>query len=140
MNTVPQTIIVATFPSVILSPLSALARGGGRGRGGGHCSGSHSRSYHSGSRSHGSHSGGGHKSTAPGVKRDSHGKIKRSEEAKKIHEAVRLSARLAGIHSRLHRAAEARNSDTPSNMQWQTKKKRQRKRKGQNKHTCAPRY
>jgi len=152
VDTVKRTIAIATLALFLLSPLPVFARGGGRGHGGGHSSGSHSsgghksssnhsgspsgsvhrspsnksgshsHSYKSGSQSHGSHSGGRKKSTAPGVKRDSHGKIKRSEEAKR--EFMKQSGYPHGRQGYVvdHVVPLKRGgSDTPRNMQWQTK-------------------
>jgi len=119
LGTVKRKIAVVALALFLLSPLSAFARGGGRG---GHHSGSHSRSYHSGSRSHGVHSGGRHKSTAPGVKRDSHGKIKRSEESKRkfMKQSGYPHGRPGYVVDHIVPLKRG-GSDSPSNMQWQTK-------------------
>ncbi len=121
VDALKRIIAIATVSLFLFSPLSAFARGGGRGHGG-QRSGSHSRSYHSGSRSYRSHSGGGHTSKAVGVKRDSRGKIKRSQEAKKkfMKQSGYPHGRPGYVVDHIVPLKKG-GSDTPSNMQWQTK-------------------
>ncbi len=85
----------------------------------------HGRSYAPGSSFHGYHASGSHHDAtdraAVGVERDSHGRIKRSEEAKR--EFMRQSGHPHGWPGHVvdHVIPLKRGgADTPSNMQWQT--------------------
>lgn len=138
--------------SLTLSPL-AMARGHG-GSHSSHVSGSHS----SGTHSSGSHSGGSHSSHpkshsprsqhsspqtthhnssyAQGVKRDSHGKIARSQTAKndfkKSHpcpSAGKSSGACNGYVIDHVKPLKRGGADTPNNMQWQTKEAAKQKDK-----------
>lgn len=95
-------------------------------------SSSHATSSHSSKASHSSsptHSSGGHKSTyAPGVQRDEHGKIKRSERAKddfkKQHPCPstgKSSGSCPGYVIDHVVPLKKGGADATYNMQWQTK-------------------
>ena len=126
--------------AILLSlPLALGARGGGS-HGGGHSSGGHSSSSSHSGGSHSSTSAHGHGSTsgasshssshstkAVGVKRDSHGRIARSEKAKhdfqKSHPCPSTGRSSGGCPGYVvdHVVPLKRGgADHPSNMQWQT--------------------
>ncbi len=101
-----------------------------------HSSNYHGRSYSTGSSAHGYYSSGSHHDATThsravaGVERDSHGRIKRSETAKKEFE--RQTGYLHGRPGYVvdHIIPLKRGgSDTPSNMQWQTKEEAKQKDK-----------
>ena len=103
----------------------------------GHNSGNfHGRSHTVGSSEHGYHSSGSHhdatthKQAATGVERDSHGRIKRSEEAKR--EFMRQTGYPHGRPGYVvdHITPLKRGGrDSPDNMQWQTIEEAKRKDK-----------
>lgn len=107
-------------------PVGAMARGAGHRSHGG-ASHSHSSGTHHSSRSgsHGSAHGATH---AVGVPRDSHGRIKRSSEAraqfKRAHPCPATGKRSGACPGYVidHVTALKRSgADAPSNMQWQTR-------------------
>ncbi len=115
--------------ALLLPPLTADARGGGSHGGGSHSSSSHSSSSRT-SNSHSSSSShtGSHSTKATGVQRDTHGRIKRSAQAKhdfqKTHPCPatgRTSGRCPGYVIDHVQPLKRGGSDRPSNMQWQTK-------------------
>jgi len=113
------TLVLA---AALLSPGAVLARGGGH-YGGGH-TGSHSSSHYSSG-----HHSGGHRSTyAIGARRDSHGRIARSPEAKREFKhqhpcpsTGRSSGACPGYVIDHVQPLKRGGADAPSNMQWQTK-------------------
>ena len=137
-------VLAISFALVILSTPVA-ARGGHSSFGGHWHSGAHSFSgRHSYSDSH-SHTGGhsighhgksvphsdgglhGHSSRAPNVRRDSHGRIQRSAEAKaqfkKVHPCPSTGKRSGACPGYVidHiQPLKRGGADAPSNMQWQT--------------------
>lgn len=132
-------ILALLFLCSILTPDILFARGGGHGGGhsggghrsstshssGGHSSGKHSSSGHSsGKKSGKSYSTGGHRGSkkAPGAKRDSHGKIARSEKAKKdfMKQSGYPNGRPGYVVDHIVPLKRG-GSDSPGNMQWQTK-------------------
>ena len=92
-----------------------------------HSSNYHGRSYASGSAFHGYHASGSHhdatshSSAAGGVERDSHGRIKRSESAKKefMRETGYPHGRPGYVVDHIVPLKRG-GADSPSNMQWQT--------------------
>ncbi len=109
----------------VLVPVLAL----GGGRGGGHSSGSKSssHSYSTGSHSHSTSHSTSHTATG-NPKRDSHGKIERSAQAKnsfRKHNPCPSTGKTSGAcpgYEVDHRTPLAcGGSDSPSNMQWLTK-------------------
>ena len=100
---------------------------------------SHSSGSHSGAKSHSSstHSGtGSHSKTAPGVHRDSHGKIARDPRQtnafKKQHPCPstgKTSGSCPGYVIDHIKPLKRGGADTPSNMQWQTEGAAKRKDK-----------
>jgi hypothetical protein len=93
-------------------------------------SGSHSSGSHSGAKSHSSstHSGtGSHSKSAPGIQRDSHGKIARDPRQtnafKKQHPCPstgKTSGSCPGYVIDHIKPLKRGGADSPSNMQWQT--------------------
>ena len=106
--------------ALLISTPAVYARGGG-----GHSSASHS----SGSRSTASHSSGSRSSNyAQGVKRNSHGKIARSQTAKndfkKSHPCPstgKSSGACSGYVIDHVKPLKRGGADKPENMQWQSK-------------------
>jgi len=100
---------------------------GGGGHSGGHRSGGSGHSYHShrssSPRFHSSHSSSGrhHSTYASGAARDSHGRIKRSEKAKREFESETgyPHGRPGYVIDHVRPLADG-GADDPSNMQWQT--------------------
>jgi hypothetical protein len=131
---VTRIILILVFITTCMSSTISFARGGGGYRsGGGHSSSSHSTGSHS-SRSYSSKSysprASSNKSSyrqhtsraSYGVQRDSKGKIKRSSASK--HDFMKQSGYPNGRPGYVidHIVPLKRGgSDTPSNMQWQTK-------------------
>ena len=131
-------LILALTASSILNNAFAKGSGGGSHYSGGshtssnsssgsHSSNYHGRSYSTGSTAHGYYASGSHhdattsSKAAIGVERDSHGRIKRSEEAKK--EFMKQSGYPNGRPGYVvdHIIPLKRGgADSPSNMQWQT--------------------
>jgi len=131
-------LVLALAASSILNNAFAKASGGGSHYSGGshtssysssgsHSSNYHGRSYSTGSTGHGYYASGSHhdattsSKAAVGVERDSHGRIKRSEEAKK--EFMKQSGYPNGRPGYVvdHIIPLKRGgADSPSNMQWQT--------------------
>lgn len=112
------------FLTSFFSPSLTFARGGGHG-GGHRSSGSHSGSHPSGKHSSKSYSSSGKKhgsKKAQGVKRDAHGKIARNEKAKKdfMKQSGYPNGRPGYVVDHIVPLKKG-GSDTPSNMQWQTK-------------------
>jgi len=115
-------IVGALVLSALLVPPTANAKGsGGRSHSGSHSS-SHS-STHSSSHSHSSGS-----KAVPGVKRDSHGRVARSPQAKsdfkKSHPCPatgKSSGACPGYVIDHVKPLKRGGADHPSNMQWQTK-------------------
>lgn len=122
--------------ALALGSAPAIARGGhsggthhsssGHHSGGGHPSGSGSSAK--GSHSSGKHAVDGGSRAAPGVTRDSHGKIARSgkakDEFKKAHSCPstgRTSGACPGYVIDHVQALKHGGADSPTNMQWQTK-------------------
>ena len=108
-------------------PLAAAARGGGGH--GGHSSYSSSSAGHAASHSSSTYSthSSGRSTKAVGVERDSHGRIKRSSEARhefqKSHPCPSTGATSGACPGYVvdHVTALKRGgADNPSNMQWQT--------------------
>jgi hypothetical protein len=131
-------LILALAASSIFNNAFANGSGGGSHYSGGshtsshsssgsHSSNYHGRSYSTGSSAHGYYSSGSHhdatthSKAAVGVERDSHGRVKRSEEAKK--EFMKQSGYPHGRPGYVvdHIIPLKRGgADSPSNMQWQT--------------------
>ena len=102
-----KLIFLLAIVAIFLVPSLTFARGGGHS--GGHHSTSHS-------------SGRSHSRAVPGVPRDSHGRIKRSEATKR--EFMKETGHPNGNKGQVvdHIIPLKRGGpDTPSNMQWQTK-------------------
>lgn len=128
-------ILVALF---IVSP-SVMARGGGsKSHGGGHTATHSSRQATThkapkASRSPSAHLGA---RTAPGVKRDSHGRIKRSQHTKNDFKRQhpcpatgKSSGACPGYVVDHVKALKHGGADNPSNMQWQSKEAAKQKDK-----------
>ena len=102
-----------------------------------HPRGSSSRSYHSHSSTHHSYrSHPGHtKSYAYGVPRDKHGRIKRSEAAKRKFERQSgyPHGRPGYVVDHIVPLSEG-GADDPSNMQWQTKEQAKAKDRTERRH------
>jgi hypothetical protein len=131
-------LIFALAASSISNTAFAKGSGGGSHYSGGshtssnsssgsHSSNYHGRSYSTGSTAHGYYSSGSHhdatthSKVAVGAERDSHGRIKRSEEAKE--EFMKQSGYPHGRPGYVvdHIIPLKRGgADSPSNMQWQT--------------------
>ena len=129
-------LIFALAASSILNNAFAKGSGGGSHYSGGshtssfsgsHSSNYHGRSYSTGGTAHGYYSSGSHhdatthSKVAVGAERDSHGRIKRSEEAKE--EFMKKSGYPHGRPGYVvdHIIPLKRGgADSPSNMQWQT--------------------
>jgi len=119
-----QTTTAGVLAAVlIVTPVTALGRGGGS-------SGSHTSSSHStGAQSTHAGSGAQHRSSyAVGVPRDSHGRIKRSEVAKRNFQQShpcpstgKTSGACPGYVVDHVTPLKRGGADAPSNMQWQTK-------------------
>jgi hypothetical protein len=130
-------LLVLALASFVNNNAFAKGSGGSHYSGGSHTSsyspsGSHSSNYHgrsysTGSTAHGYYASGSHhdatthSKAAVGVEKDSHGRIKRSEEAKK--EFMKQSGYPHGRPGYVvdHIIPLKRGgADSPSNMQWQT--------------------
>ena len=112
MGVLMKTLVLAVALAVSISiPNLAFARGGGFGHSSGHSS--HSSSHSS--------------KAVPGVKRDSHGRIARSPQAKndfkKSHPCPstgKSSGACPGYVIDHVTSLKRGGADSPSNMQWQT--------------------
>lgn len=103
--------------NLLWAPYDALARGSA----GSHSSRSHSSSHHS-------YHSQTHSKATPGVQRDSHGRIKRSAEAKdhfkkshRCHSTAISSGACPGYVIDHIVPLKRGVADIPTNMQWQTK-------------------
>jgi hypothetical protein len=115
------SIVVLLFLSILIT-IPQLALAGRKSSGGSH--GSH-HSYSSGSRSCHYHSGSSRHqsgSYAPGVQRDSQGHIERSQSAKRtfMKQSGYPNGRSGYVVDHIIPLKRG-GSDTPWNMQWQTK-------------------
>jgi hypothetical protein len=130
-------LVLALAASSILNNAFAKGSGGGSHYSGGshtssysssgsHSSNYHGRSYSTGSTAHGYYSSGSHhdatdSKAAVGAERDSHGRIKRSEEAKEefMKQSGYTHGRLGYVVDHIIPLKRG-GADSPSNMQWQT--------------------
>jgi hypothetical protein len=108
-----KRLVVTVFALLLLAPNAVLARSGGHG----------GSEHHASSQGHSSHQGRAY----PGVKRDSHGRIARSEHAKdefrKSHPCPSTGKTYGACPGYVvdHiQALKHGGADAPYNMQWQT--------------------
>jgi hypothetical protein len=129
------TAVTIAGIAAILAVQGASARSSASHSSGSHSSGSHSSGSHSSGSHSSAHSGHpGHSKAVPGVKRDAHGHIARSADAKhdfrKSHPCPstgKTSGKCPGYVVDHVTPLKRGGADAPSNMQWQSAQDAKRK-------------